>query len=99
VAKNTARITVTITNNGTADAAASTTNILVDGKLLGNVATAAIPAGGDVQVSLNWLTKGVKGQHVITVLTDVAGVIDELDEANNTGTLTVKVTNNVVQPV
>jgi hypothetical protein len=29
----------------------------------------------------------------------VAGVIDELDEANNTRTLTVKVTNNVVKPV
>src|SRR5690349_17907832 len=46
VAKNTARITVTIANSGTADAAATTTSLLVDGKLLGNVATPAIPAGG-----------------------------------------------------
>jgi hypothetical protein len=99
VAKNTARVTVTIANNGTAPAAASTTSILVDGKLLGNVATAAIPAGGNVQVSVLWSTKSVKGLHTISVIGDVLGVIDELDEANNARTLTVKVTNNVVKPV
>jgi archaellum component FlaF (FlaF/FlaG flagellin family) len=97
VAKNTARITVTITNNGTADAPASTTNILVDGKVLGNVATAAIPAGGSVQVSILWSTKRVKGQHVIRATADSAGVVDEMDEDNNVATLTVSVKDNVVK--
>jgi hypothetical protein len=98
VAKKTARITLTIANTGTASAAASTARILVDGKLLGNVATPAIPAGGSVQVSVLWITKNVRGTHVIAVTTDAAGVIDELDETNNSRTLNVKVTNNVVKP-
>jgi len=99
VAKNTARITVTITNNGTADAPASTTSILVDGKVLGALATPAIPAGSSVQVSINWLTKKLKGQHVISVTADSTSLIDELDEDNNVGTLTVKIKDNRVTPV
>lgn len=99
VAKNTARITVKIANGGTANAAASSTRILVDGKLLGTIATPAVPAGGSVQVTVSWITKGVRGQHVINVTADSANLIDELDEDNNVGTLTVSVKDNVVKPV
>jgi subtilase family serine protease len=96
VAKDTARITVTIANNGTADAPATTTSILVDGKVLGTVATPAIPAGGSVKVTINWLTKKLKGQHVISVTADSTALAEELDEDNNVGTLTVKVQKNRV---
>jgi hypothetical protein len=99
VSKNTARITVTIANTGTAPAAASTTRITVDGKLLGTVATAAIPHGGSVQVSILWSTRKVKGTHVISAAADSAGVIDEIDEDNNVATLTVSVKDNVVKRV
>jgi len=100
VAPHTARITATIVNNGTADAPASTTSFVLDGgKALGSVATPAIPAGGSVTVSVLWNTKGVKGQHVISVTCDFAAAVDELDEDNNVGSLTVTVKNNVVKPV
>jgi len=98
VAKGTARITVTVANAGNADAAASTTTIVVDGRVLGTVATPAVPAGGSVQVSVLWTTKGLKGQHVISATLDSAGVVDEIDEDNNVGTLTVSVKDNVVKP-
>ena len=49
-------------------------------------------------MSVLWTTKNVRGTHVIAVTTDAAGVIDELDETNNSRTLNVKVTNNVVKP-
>lgn len=99
VAKDTARVTVTVVNGGTADAPASTTAVRLDGTLLGSLTTPAIPAGGSVQVSALWKTKGVKGTHVIVATSDVGGVIDELDEANNLSTLTVTVKDNVVKVV
>ena len=100
VSAHTARITATVTNTGTASAPASTTAFLLDGtKMLGSVATPSIPAGSSVTVSMLWDTKGVKGQHVIAVTCDSAGVVDELDEGNNLSSLTVSVKDNVVKRV
>lgn len=92
-----ARITATIANTGDADAPASTTSFTLDGTTdLGSVATGAVPAGGSVQVWVDWPTGGVKGAHTLTATADAAGVVDELFEANNTGTLAVTVKGNRV---
>ncbi len=95
---STALITATIANEGTGAAGASTTAFVLDGQTaLGSVETPAIPAGGSVQVSLPWSTKGVKGEHTIRVTADSAGAVEELDEANNAGVLTVTVKGNKVK--
>ena len=94
----TALITATVANDGTGEAGASTTEFVLDGQAaLGSVATPVIPAGGSVQVSVNWNTAGVKGDHTIRVTADSAGVLDELDATNNGGALTVNVKGNKVQ--
>jgi len=94
---DTARITATIRNQGTAAGGASATSFRLDGgSLLGTVATAAIPAGQSVQVALDWPTGGVKGDHVIGVTADATATVDELDESNNLGNLTVSVKGNRV---
>jgi hypothetical protein len=100
VATDTARVTVTLANKGAAQAAISSTQVLLDAtKVLGTVQTAAIPAGGMTTVSLLWNTKGVTGTHTISATADLADVVIELNELNNVGTLTVSVTNNVVTDI
>jgi hypothetical protein len=97
VAKETARITVTVANAGTADAPASATRVLAGSTVLGTVETAAIPAGGSVEVSVLWNTKGLKGNHTLTAIADFGdAIVDELSETNNTGVLNVSVKGNVV---
>lgn len=91
-------VSATITNTGDADAAASeTTFTLGDGTVIGTAATAAIAAGDSVTVTVGWDTRGLKGEYVITAAADAAGVVAELDEANNAGTLTVTVRGNKVR--
>jgi hypothetical protein len=93
----TARVTATIANEGNADAAASSTSFVLDGQtVLGGVATEAIPAGDQIQVSVDWDTRGVKGQHVIEAAADVGGAVRESDEGNNSGLLSVTVQGNRV---
>jgi hypothetical protein len=94
----TALITATIANDGTGDAGASTTEFVLDGQTtLGSVATPVVPARGSVQVSVNWNTGGVKGDHTIRVTADSTRVLDELDATNNGGVLTVNVKGNKVK--
>lgn len=91
-------IKATIVNEGNADAPASTTRFVLDGTtVLGTPATAPVPAGGSVIVSVLWDTRGVKGQHVITVTADSERVVAESNEGNNTSTLTVTVQGNKVK--
>ena len=95
---DTAQITATIANLGAAEAAASTTAFALDGQAdLGSAETPVVPAGGTAQVSVIWNTGGVKGEHTIRVTADAAGVVDEADDANNAGVLTVSVKGNKVQ--
>ena len=95
---DTARITATVLNQGTSDAAASTTRFTLDGSTtaLGDVTTAGMAAGQSVQVVLDWPTGGIKGDHLIAVAADAAGALSELDEANNSATLSVTVKGNKV---
>jgi hypothetical protein len=91
-------ITATVKNAGGADAAVSKTRFVLDGStVLGTVDTPAVPAGGSVQVSVSWDTRGVKGSHTIVAMADSAGTVDESNEANNTGSLTVTVQGNKVK--
>jgi hypothetical protein len=97
VKPNTARITSTISNVGTADAPASTARIVLDAnKAVWLVATPTIPAGGSVSISVNWYTRGVKGTHTLVATSDFGSAIEELSETNNASSLVVMVKNNVV---
>jgi M6 family metalloprotease-like protein len=91
-------IRATISNVGSAAAAATSTSFTLDGVALPNspVATGAIPAGGSVTVELAWDTRGVSGEHVIGVVADSGGVVAEAREGNNSGTLSVSVRGNKV---
>jgi hypothetical protein len=92
-----ALIRATVVNQGGGDAAASLTGFVLDGEtVLGSVDTPLIRAGDSAEVSLNWPTGGIKGEHTISVTADATGVLDEVDEANNLGLLTVNVKGNKV---
>ncbi|MCI0347358.1 MAG: hypothetical protein L0221_18245 [Chloroflexi bacterium] len=91
-----ARITATILNQGTGDATASQAAFELDGTALGSAAVAALPAGGSTDVSLDWQTGGVKGEHSIRVTADSTAAIAELDEGNNAASLAVTVKGNKV---
>jgi CARDB/Zinc carboxypeptidase len=92
-----ALIRATVVNHGGGDAAASLTGFVLDGEtVLGSVDTPLIPAGDSAEVSLNWPTGGIKGEHTISVTADATGVLDEVDEANNLGVLTANVKGNKV---
>ncbi len=91
-------IVATLANLGNAEASASKTEFVLDGAtLLGLVDTGAIPPGGATEVSLNWNTRGVKGEHTLQVTADRTGLVTESDETNNAATLTVTVKGNKVQ--
>ncbi|MGH2681933.1 MAG: CARDB domain-containing protein [Actinomycetota bacterium] len=93
----TVTLTATIDNPGTAAAGASTTEFLLDGEtVLGNVATPSIAVGGSVQVSLDWNTVGVRGEHTIRATADRLTDVAELNEENNAGELTVTIQGNKV---
>jgi hypothetical protein len=90
------RVTATIANQGTVDAAASTASFAVDGAALGIVGTGSVPAGGTVDVGIDWPTGGVKGDHILEATADSAGAVAESAEGNNGATLTVSVKGNKV---
>lgn len=91
-------IFATVSNSGSADAPSSTTEFLLDeATVLGVLTTPAIPAGQSTELSLDWDTKAVKGEHVIAVTADVSSVVAESDEGNNRSTLTVTVQGNKVK--
>lgn len=84
------RVTVVavITNNGDAAAAASQTRFTIDGADASIVATPQLAPGGSVEVTLQWDTRGVKGQHTIGVSADDAGNVVESNESNNSASAT-----------
>lgn len=91
-------VSATVTNSGQSDAPATVTEFtLSDGTVIGRVDTPAVPAGGVATVETTWDTRGFKGEHRITATADAADAIEEPDEANNVGTLTVTVRGNKVQ--
>jgi hypothetical protein len=93
-----ATLTATIENAGDAAAAASTTLFTLDGtRPVGSVATPAIAPGGSAQVTVSWDTRGVHGEHVVSVAADALAVIEEAREDDNTAALAVTVRGNRVE--
>ncbi len=77
-------VTATISNAGPGNSPASQTEFLYDGhKVLGVIATPALAAGQSAAVTVNWNTKGVKGEHSIRATADRPAAVAEENEANN----------------
>ena len=79
-------ITATIKNQGEANAGASSTTFVLDGKTtIGTVPTSALAVGASTSVVLNWDTASVKkGNHTITAAADGQNQVAESNENNNT---------------
>jgi subtilisin family serine protease len=91
-------VSATVANTGDAGAGASTTSfVLEDGTVIGAAETPALAAGDSATVSVTWDTRGVKGEHVIAITADAEGAVEEAEEGNNAGLLTVTVRGNKVQ--
>ena len=92
-------VRASIANTGNVAADATTTAFTLDGTALAGspIATAAIPAGGSVQVELTWDTRGLKDDHVIGVAADAGSAVTESNENNNASTLQVRVRGNKVE--
>src|SRR3712207_8707867 len=70
---------------------------LYDGfRVLGDIATPAIPKGQSVQVSVMWNASGVKGEHSLRATADKPATIGEEAEGNNTAHRLVTVTGGRV---
>lgn len=92
-------IEATVHNLGDADAADVTVRFAVDGEQLGEVQTIeAIAAGGTgtVAASETWNTRGLNGEHTISVTVDADDAIAESDESNNEASRDVLVRGNRV---
>ncbi|HEY7706156.1 MAG TPA: CARDB domain-containing protein [Gaiellaceae bacterium] len=77
-------VTATVLNAGPGNAPASQTEFLYDGwKVLGLVSTPALPAGQSAQVTVNWDTRGVRGEHSIRATADRPNAVAEELEGNN----------------
>ncbi|MFP5245165.1 MAG: CARDB domain-containing protein, partial [Thermoanaerobaculia bacterium] len=80
------RVTVTavIANVGEAASTASQTKFTLDGTtVLATVSTPALAPNGQVEVTLQWDTHGLKDEHTIAVSADDANSVDESNESNN----------------
>ncbi len=88
---STVTLTATVKNRGTANAGASQTQFLVDGKSVGLVNTAALAPGASVQVSVSWTANVTKGQHTIKARADQNNAVAESNENNNARSITVTV--------
>ncbi len=89
------RVTVTalIANTGDAGAPASKTKFVLNGStVLAVVDTPALASHGWVEVSFQWETQSLKGDHTITVTSDDTNSADESNESNNgnSATFTLK---------
>ena len=91
-------LTATIGNAGTGNAGSSKTEFLLDdASVLGQIDTPIIPAGGSVNVSIAWDTRGLNGTHTIRVTADKTSMITETNEGNNVGIFTATVQGNKVK--
>ena len=90
-------VSAVITNAGDGDAAASQTELrLEDGSVIGVLDTPALGPGVSETVVTTWDTRGLNGEHVITAAADVGTAVNESNEDNNTGDMTVTVRGNRV---
>jgi immune inhibitor A len=95
---DTVTVKATVLNAGPGKAAASKTELLLDGTtVLGLVDTPALAKGQSATVSLAWSTKKIKGgEHVIKATADKPAALSEENENNNAAQRTVTVKGNKV---
>jgi subtilase family serine protease len=84
---NTVTITVTVKNQGTAQAYGSQAVCYVDDVILGTNSISTLNAGAMATTSFVW--KATAGSHIIRAIADSGGAIPESDESNNTMSLPV----------
>jgi archaellum component FlaF (FlaF/FlaG flagellin family) len=89
-------LTATIKNQGNANARASKTEFLLDGKtVIGLIDTPSLAPGASATVSVSWSTASVqKGQHTIKATADRNNAVAESTETNNTKSITVSIQGN-----
>ncbi len=80
-------ISVTIKNNGTGGAGISHVKYLFDGEVLEEVYVDAIAAGAQLVNTCTWAAEA--GTHTITVIVDSSDGIEEIDETNNEGSVSI----------
>jgi hypothetical protein len=91
-------VTATVKNDGDADAGPSMTEFRLDNTtILGQVATLGIAAGQVRDVSVQWDTRAVQGEHTLYATADAGLAVAESNEQNNSLTLTVTVQGNKVK--
>jgi subtilase family serine protease len=94
-------VTATIENLGAVDADPSHTEFWLDGAdrddLLGLVATPAIGAGETVTVEVNFDTRGLNGDYVVTVTADALEALADADRASNVGRLHTTIRGNQIR--
>ena len=91
-------VSATVKNDGEEGAGPSSTEFRLDNTtILGRVSTPALGAGGTANVSIQWDTRGIKGNHTLYATADAALAVTESNENNNTSSLTVTVQGNKVK--
>jgi len=92
-----ATVTATIANGGTASASGAVVRFFADGTPIGERTLGELAAGGSTTVSVSWSLRGVSnGSHELRAVVDPGNAIAESDETNNAGTRTVEVRGNKV---
>lgn len=95
--KDTATITATVHNIGTADATSVGVRFLFDGAQVGTDQTIAkVAAGGTATARMPVSVRHLQGDHTVTVTVDPTNAITEIREDNNTASRTVTVRGNRV---
>lgn len=89
-------VTVKLANSGGTAANGVVAEVFDGTTSLGRTSSVDLAAGAAGDVSLNWDTKGVKGDRVLTVRVDPANVIAESNESNNEAKRTVTIRGNKV---
>jgi hypothetical protein len=88
------RISVTAVIANTGDASAPASKIVVDGgTVLGTIDTPSLAPNGSIEVTVQWDSKGLDGQHTIAVTADDANAAAESNESNNSNSTTVTLKN------
>jgi hypothetical protein len=90
-------LTVTVANNGTADAANVVVRFLDGSTMIGDsTALATLARGASAQLSVTWDTRGIQGDHVVVARADPNNMIAESNENNNTAQRTITIRGNKI---
>lgn len=89
-------LTVTVANQGTADAASVVVALKDGATIIGTTAPVSVAQGATQTVSIAWNTKSINGDRVITATVDPANAIAESDETNNAAQRTITIKGNKV---